>query len=66
RGMGSRHRARAHSIQVVKGEEMAASKCCRPEAKQPHDSKVQFPLPRRALRRRHKPRFTTKRPNAFF
>jgi hypothetical protein len=25
-----------------------------------------FPLPHRVLRRQHKPRFTTKRPNTFF
>ncbi|CAJ0925174.1 unnamed protein product [Ranitomeya imitator] len=30
------------------------------------DSKIKFPLPHRVLRRQHKPRFTTKRPNTFF
>uniref|UniRef100_A0A8C9GVR4 Large ribosomal subunit protein eL20 n=1 Tax=Piliocolobus tephrosceles TaxID=591936 RepID=A0A8C9GVR4_9PRIM len=56
RDMGARHRARAHSIQIMKVEEIAASKCRRPV----------FPLPHQVLRRQHKPRFTTKRPNTFF
>ena len=58
RDMGARHRARAHSIQIMKVEEIIASKF--------HDSKIKFPLPHRVLRRQHKPRFTTKRPNTFF
>uniref|UniRef100_A0A8C0TP16 60S ribosomal protein L18a n=1 Tax=Canis lupus familiaris TaxID=9615 RepID=A0A8C0TP16_CANLF len=60
------HRARAHSIQIMKVEEIAASKCRRPAVKQFHDSKIKFPLPHRVLHRQHKPRFTTKRPNTFF
>nr|KAF6349990.1 ribosomal protein L18a [Myotis myotis] len=43
-----------------------SSKCRRPAVKQFHDSKIKFPLPHRVLRRQHKPRFTTKRPNTFF
>uniref|UniRef100_A0A2K5D911 Large ribosomal subunit protein eL20 n=1 Tax=Aotus nancymaae TaxID=37293 RepID=A0A2K5D911_AOTNA len=66
RDMGARHRARAHSIQIMKVEEIAASKCRRPAVKQFHDSKIKFPLPHLVLRRQHKPRFTTKRPNTFF
>uniref|UniRef100_A0A8C3SRT7 Large ribosomal subunit protein eL20 n=1 Tax=Chelydra serpentina TaxID=8475 RepID=A0A8C3SRT7_CHESE len=66
RNMGARHRARAHSIQIMKVEEIAASKCRRPAVKQFHDSKIKFPLPHRVLCRQHKPRFTTKRPNTFF
>ncbi|DAA25149.1 TPA: ribosomal protein L18a-like [Bos taurus] len=58
RDMGARHRARAHLIQIMKVEEIIASKF--------HDSKIKFPLPHRVLRRQHKPRFTTKRPNTFF
>ena len=58
RDMGAWHRARAHSIQIMKVEEITASKF--------HDSKIKFPLPHRVLRRQHKPRFTTKRPNTFF
>ncbi|TFJ95949.1 pyridoxal-dependent decarboxylase [Platysternon megacephalum] len=66
RDMGARHRARAHSIQIMMVEEIAASKCRRPAVKQFHDSKIKFPLPHRVLRRQHKPRFTTKGPNTFF
>ncbi|XP_034507457.1 large ribosomal subunit protein eL20 isoform X1 [Ambystoma mexicanum] len=66
RDMGARHRARAHSIQIMKVEEIAASKCRRPAVKQFHNSKIKFPLPHRVLRRQHRPRFTTKRPNTFF
>uniref|UniRef100_A0A8C2U0K5 Large ribosomal subunit protein eL20 n=1 Tax=Coturnix japonica TaxID=93934 RepID=A0A8C2U0K5_COTJA len=35
RDMGARHRARAHSIQIMKVEQIAASKCRRPAVKQP-------------------------------
>ncbi|EHH30176.1 60S ribosomal protein L18a [Macaca mulatta] len=68
RDTGARHRARAHSIQIMKVEEIAASKCRRPAVKQFHDSKIKFPLPHRVLHqtRQYKPRFTTKRPNTFF
>ncbi|XP_034851429.1 60S ribosomal protein L18a isoform X1 [Mirounga leonina] len=66
RDMGTRHRAPAHSIQIRKVEEIAASKCRRAAVKQFHDSKIKFPLPHRVLCRQHKPRFTTKRPNTFF
>nr|ACN10068.1 60S ribosomal protein L18a [Salmo salar]ACN12415.1 60S ribosomal protein L18a [Salmo salar] len=66
RDMGARHRARAHSIHIMKVQEIAANKCRRPAIKQFHDSKIKFPLPHRVLRRQHKPRFTTKRPNTFF
>lgn len=40
RDMGARHRARAHSIQIMKVEEIAASKCRRPAVKQFHVSDV--------------------------
>merc|ERR1712055_887018 len=66
RDMGARHRARAHSIQIMKVAVIAANKCRRPAIKQFHDSKIKFPLPHRVLRRQHKPSFTTKRPNTFF
>ena len=66
RDMGARHRARAHSIQIVKAEEMAASKCRQPAVKQFQDSKIRFPLLHQALCRQHKPCFATKRPNTFF
>ncbi|EPQ04491.1 Calcineurin-like phosphoesterase domain-containing protein 1 [Myotis brandtii] len=66
RDMGVWHRVRTHSIQSMKVEEIAASKCRRPAVKQFHDSKIKFPLQHWVLRRQHKPRFTTKRPNTFF
>lgn len=34
RDMGARHRARAHSIQIIRVEEIPASKCRRPHIKQ--------------------------------
>lgn len=40
--MGARHRARAHSIQIMKVEEIAASKCRRPAVKQFHVSRAQL------------------------
>uniref|UniRef100_A0A8C2MKK7 60S ribosomal protein L18a n=1 Tax=Cricetulus griseus TaxID=10029 RepID=A0A8C2MKK7_CRIGR len=61
--MGARRRARAHSTQIVKVEEIALDS--QPTVKHFHDSKIKFPLPHRVLRRQHKPRFTTKRPNTF-
>ncbi|CAO2623419.1 60S ribosomal protein L18a [Lemmus lemmus] len=66
--MDAWHHALAHSIQIMKVEEITAGKCRRPAVKQFHDSKIKFPLPlpHRVLQRQHKPRFTTKRPNTFF
>ncbi|KAM7324663.1 hypothetical protein ACRRTK_016968 [Alexandromys fortis] len=49
RDMGARHRAPAHSIQIMKVEEIAAGICRRPAVKQFHDSKIKFPLPHRVL-----------------
>ncbi|EPY87925.1 60S ribosomal protein L18a isoform 1 [Camelus ferus] len=66
RDLGAWRRARAHTAQIMKLEEIAASKCRRPAVKQFHDSKIQFPLPHQVLRRQHKPHFITKRPNTFF
>merc|ERR1712012_807378 len=45
RDMGARHRARAHSIQIIRCETVAADKCRRPLVTQTHDSKIKFPLP---------------------
>ena len=45
RDMGARHRARAHSIQIIRVEPVAASKTRRPIVQQMHDSKIKFPLP---------------------
>uniref|UniRef100_A0ABI7XE29 Large ribosomal subunit protein eL20 n=1 Tax=Felis catus TaxID=9685 RepID=A0ABI7XE29_FELCA len=64
--MGAQHHAQAHWIQIMKVKETAARKCCPPEAKQFHSSKIKFLLPHRVLCHQHKPRFTTKRPNTFF
>jgi large subunit ribosomal protein L18Ae len=47
RDMGARHRARAHAIQIIRCEVVAASKCRRPLVTQMHDSKIKFPLARR-------------------
>ena len=44
RDMGARHRARAHSIQIMKVEEIAASKCRRPAVKQFHVSALRVLL----------------------
>ncbi|EGW11665.1 60S ribosomal protein L18a [Cricetulus griseus] len=50
-------------FKIVKVEEIALDS--QPTVKHFHDSKIKFPLPHRVLRRQHKPRFTTKRPNTF-
>jgi large subunit ribosomal protein L18Ae len=42
RDMGARHRARAHSIQIIRVEPVAASKTRRPLVKQMHDSNVVY------------------------
>ena len=36
RDMAARHRARAHSIQIMRAEEIPANKCRRPHVKQFH------------------------------
>ncbi|WP_411025424.1 eL20 family ribosomal protein [Salmonella sp. s55004] len=61
RDMGARHRARAHSIQIIRVENIPASKCRRPHVKQFHNSKLKFPLPHRT-QRTARPLFTTRRP----
>merc|ERR1711974_565180 len=47
RDMGARHRARAHSIQVLRVEPVAAKDAKRPLIKQMHDNSIKFPLPGR-------------------
>ena len=42
RDMGARHRARAHSIQIMKVEEIAANKCRRPNVTQFHVNFLSF------------------------
>nr|BAJ93879.1 predicted protein [Hordeum vulgare subsp. vulgare] len=66
RDMGARHRARAHSIQIMKVEPIAASKCRRPNVTQFHNTKLKFPLPHRVQMRVQNPRFTTRRPATTF
>ena len=52
------HHAQAHSLQVMKVEEVAASKCA---DQQFHDCQIKFLLPHPILHHQHKPGFTTKR-----
>merc|ERR1739844_81117 len=67
RDMGARHRARAHSIQIIRCESIAASKCRRPLVTQMHDSKIKFPLPRRTIGIAKKGQLVaSKRPNTYF
>ena len=48
--MGSRHRVRASSLQIIKTATLKASQCKRPAIMQFHDSKIKFPLTRRMAR----------------
>ena len=48
--MGSRHRARAPVIQIIKTATVPAALCKRESVKQFHDSKIRFPLTRRSIR----------------
>ncbi|XP_063225679.1 large ribosomal subunit protein eL20 [Bacillus rossius redtenbacheri] len=66
RDMGARHRARAHSIQIIKVEQVKASSCRRPLVKQFHDSHIRFPLPKRITGRNHLPRFSMKKPRTYY
>ena len=66
RDMGARHRARAHSIQIIKVEEVKASATRRPQVKQFHDSKIRFPLPKRIPSRKAMNRFSVRKPRTYF
>merc|ERR1712211_124 len=44
-GIHNMYRARAHSIQIIRVEPVAANSCRRPLVAQTHDSKIKFPLP---------------------
>uniref|UniRef100_A0A6M2DJ71 60S ribosomal protein L18a n=1 Tax=Xenopsylla cheopis TaxID=163159 RepID=A0A6M2DJ71_XENCH len=66
RDMGARHRARAHSIQVIKVEEVKAGNCRRPQVTQFHDAKIRFPLPKRVQQRNLMPKFSVRKPRTFF
>merc|ERR1712007_292265 len=65
RDMGARHRARAHSIQIIRVEPVAAIKTRRPLVKQMHDSKIKFPLPSRVQKSKGS-LFKANRPNTYF
>merc|ERR1712029_62547 len=64
RDMGARHRARAHSIQIIRVEPVAAE-TRRSLVKQMHDSKIKFPLPSRVQKSKGS-MFKAKRPNTYF
>lgn len=64
RDMGARHRARADSLQIIRIEEIAASKTRRPHMKQFHDYGLKFPHPIKYVPDHKAPRFTSKRPVA--
>jgi len=66
RDMGARHRARAHAIQIIRVEEVAAAKCRRPQVKQFHKSNLRFPLPKRIEQKHTLPRFSHVRPKTYF
>ncbi|XP_071454623.1 large ribosomal subunit protein eL20 [Hetaerina americana] len=66
RDMGARHRARAHSIQIIKVEIVKASLCRRPQVKQFHDSHIRFPLPKRITQKTTLPKFSVRRPQTYF
>merc|ERR1739837_41710 len=65
RDMGARHRARPHSIQIMRVEPVAASETRRSLVKQMHDSKIKFPLPSRVQKSKGS-MFKAKRPNTYF
>ncbi|KAL1460874.1 hypothetical protein WDU94_012813 [Cyamophila willieti] len=66
RDMGARHRARAHSIQIIKLEVVKASACRRPLVKQFHDSRIRFPLPKRIQHVNRMNMFSSRRPKTYF
>ncbi|XP_065157590.1 large ribosomal subunit protein eL20 [Atheta coriaria] len=65
RDMGARHRARAHSIQIIKVEKVKAGDCRRPHVKQFHDSTIRFPLPKR-IQRKGMNRFSVRKPRTYY
>ena len=65
RDMGARHRARAHSIQIIRVEPVAAKDTRRNGVKQMHDSKISFPLPSR-VQKQTGSIFKASRPNTCF
>ena len=65
RDMGSRHRARAHNIQIIRVKKIAAKEAKRPNITQFHDSKIKFPLLHNVGHLKLMPMFTMKRPTTF-
>merc|ERR1712156_1397283 len=65
RDMGARHRARAHAIQILRVEPIAAKDTKRPLVKQMHDNNIKFPLPGR-VQKSTGSLFKASRPNTFF
>eukprot|EP00112_Aurelia_sp_Birch-Aquarium-sp1_P026146 Seg909.10 transcript_id=Seg909.10/GoldUCD/mRNA.D3Y31 product="60S ribosomal protein L18a" pseudo=true protein_id=Seg909.10/GoldUCD/D3Y31 len=64
--MAARHRARNHSIQLLKVEIVPANKCKRPNITQFHNSKIKFPLAHRIIKSTLKgSKFMAKRPSTF-
>uniref|UniRef100_A0A6B2E4Z7 60S ribosomal protein L18a n=1 Tax=Phlebotomus kandelakii TaxID=1109342 RepID=A0A6B2E4Z7_9DIPT len=66
RDMGARHRARAHSIQIIKVESVKSSSCRRAHIKQFHDSKIKFPLVKRVHHKNSRPLFSYRKPKTYF
>lgn len=66
RDMGARHRARAHAIQIIKVEAIAAAKCRRTHVKQFHDSKIRFPLVQRTHHKGSRALFSFRKPQTYF
>jgi large subunit ribosomal protein L18Ae len=64
--MGSRHRVRSHSMQIIKTATLKAADCKRANIQQFHDSKISFPLTRKLARpssKEHRTIFKASRPN---
>ena len=66
RDMGARHRARAHSIQIIKVEVVTDDKCRRPQVKQFHEKKLRFPLPKRIQGKVRSHKFSFRKPVTYF
>ena len=65
RDMGARHRARGHSIQIIRVKKILAKDAKRPNIKQFHDAKLKFPLLHNVGHLQQLPQFTARRPNTF-
>nr|ABS19978.1 ribosomal protein L18a [Artemia franciscana] len=65
RDMAARHRARAHSIQIIRVEVVEDDKTRRPHVKQMHEVGLRFPMPHRVNTLRLKKLSYTK-PKTFF